>query len=117
MRLFGIGIALLVGFASWPVLAECVAVKYREAPVCLDTFVCTETPKSSFVRTICYDDTKSYMLIKLNDTWYHYCAVDPASVDSLLNALSIGTYYNEHFRSHVMHGPFDCRDHPVPNYP
>ena len=114
MRLFGIGIALLVGFASWPVLAECVAVKYREAPICPDV---PKRQKAALSVRSAMTTPKSYMLIKLNDTWYHYCAVDPASVDSLLNALSIGTYYNEHFRSHVMHGPFDCRDHPVPNYP
>jgi hypothetical protein len=91
-------------------LAECIAIKYRDTPVCLNTFTCTETPQSSFVRQICYDATKSYMLIKLNDTWYHYCAVDRAS--------SVGTYYNQNFRSRgSVHGPFDCRDRPVPNYP
>jgi hypothetical protein len=118
VRLIGIGFALLTGFASWPALAECVAIKYRDTPVCLDSFSCTETPQSSFVRMICYDAAKSYMLIKLNDTWYHYCAVEPASVASLLRASSVGTQYNEQFRSHgAVHGPFDCRDHPVPNYP
>lgn len=48
--------------------AACVAIKYRDTPVCLDTFACTETPQSSFVRQICYDAAKSYMLIKLNET-------------------------------------------------
>jgi len=78
---------------------------------------CNETPQSSFVRKICYDAAKSYMLIELNDTWYHYCAVDSTSVDSLVHASSVGTYYNQHFRSQgPVHGPFDCRDHPVPDY-
>jgi hypothetical protein len=99
-------------------LAECVTIKYRDTPVCLKTFTCTETPQSSFVRQICYDATKSYMLIKLNETWYHYCAVDRSSVDNLIRASSVGTYYNQRFRSQgPVHGPFDCRDHPVPNYP
>lgn len=98
--------------------AACVTVKYRDKPVCLDTFVCTETPQSSFVRQICYDAAKSYMLIKLNDTWYHYCTVDRTSVENLVHASSVGTYYNQHFRSQrLVHGPFDCRDHPIPNYP
>jgi hypothetical protein len=98
--------------------AECITIKYRDTPVCLNTFACTETPRSSFVRTICYDTAKSYMLIKLNETWYHYCSVDRASVDNLIHAGSVGTHYNQHFRSQgPLHGPFDCRDHPVPNYP
>jgi KTSC domain len=99
-----------------PAFAECVTVKYRDTPVCLDTFECTETPQSGFVREVCFDAAKSYMLIKLNDTWYHYCSVDRASVDHLLKGPSVGRNYNQDFRSHgPVHGPFDCRDHPAPD--
>jgi len=111
---------LFVIFGADDVLgrATCVAIKYRDTPVCLDTFICTETPQSSFVQQICYDAAKSYMLIKLNETWYHYCSVDRASIDGLIHASSVGTYYNQHFRSQgPVHGPFDCRDNPVPVYP
>jgi hypothetical protein len=118
MRQSYIAIVLLAQLASSQALAECVPVKYRETPVCLDSFVCTETPQSSFVRSVCFDAAKFYMLIKLNDTWYHYCAVDRVSVENLLKANSVGTYYNQAFRSHgPVHGPFDCRDHPAPDYP
>ena len=87
--------------ASAPAFAECVTVKYRDTAACLDTFKCVETPQSSFVRKICYDAAKSYMLIKLNETWYHYCSVDPKSVDNLIkgtpidNKTSVGRYYNK----------------------
>jgi hypothetical protein len=115
---FGAGIILLSAGLAWPALAECIVVKYRDTPVCLQSFVCTETPQSSFVREVCFDAAKSYMLIKLNDTWYHYCAVDRVSVENLLKADPVGTYYNQAFRSRgPVHGPFDCRDHPVPDYP
>jgi hypothetical protein len=111
--------------ASAPAFAECVTVKYRDTAVCLDTFKCTETPQSSFVREICYDAAKTYMLIKLNETWYHYCSVDPASIKNLIEGTpiddkdpSVGRNYNKNFRSHgATHGPFDCRDHPAPDYP
>jgi hypothetical protein len=117
-RIVSLLLLFTLEFGSQPATAECVTVKYRETPVCLNTFTCTETPQSSFVRSICYDATKLYMLIKLNDTWYHYCAVDSASIDNLTHASSVGTYYNHNFRSQgAVHGPFDCRDHPVPNYP
>ena len=103
--------------ASGSSTAECVTIKYRDTPVCLNTFTCAETPQSSFVRQICYDAPRSYMLIRLNETWYHYCAVDRASVDNLIHASSVGTYYNQNFRSQgPVHGPFDCRDRPVPDY-
>jgi hypothetical protein len=98
--------------------AECVTVKYGDTPVCLDTFECTKTPQSSFVREICFDAAKSYMLIKLKETWYHYCLLDRASVADLLKGPSVGHNYNETFRSRgPVHGPFDCWDHPIPNYP
>ena len=61
-------IILFVGADGAFARAACVAIKYRDTPVCLDTFACTETPQSSFVRQICYDAAKSYMLIKLNET-------------------------------------------------
>jgi hypothetical protein len=110
---------------STSAFAECVTVKYRDTAVCLDAFKCTETPRSSFVREICFDAAKSYMLIKLKETWYQYCSVDPASVDDLLKGSpiddkppSIGRNYNKDFRSQGrVHGPFDCRDHPAPDYP
>jgi hypothetical protein len=117
-RRLGAGIILLSAVLSWPALAECVVVKYRDTPVCLNTFACRETPQSSFVRKVCFDAAKSYLLIKLNDTWYHYCAVDRPSANNLINATSIGAYYNQNFRSRgPVRGPFDCRDHPVPDYP
>jgi hypothetical protein len=101
-----------------PASAECVTVKYRDTAVCLDTFKCTDTARSSYVRTVCYDAAKSYMLIKLKNVWYHYCAVDSASAQNLITAPSVGRHYTEYFRSHKgVHGPFDCRDHPPPSYP
>jgi hypothetical protein len=105
-------------FVSAPAFAECVTVKYRDTPVCSDTFECTDTPQSSFVRRVCFDSAKSYMLILLKETWYDYCSVDRASVDKLLKGPSVGRNYNQDFRSHgSAHGPFDCRDHPRPDYP
>jgi hypothetical protein len=113
-----VGVAVVLAGMSAPAAAECVTIKYRETPVCLDTFKCVETPQSSFVRKVCFDAAKSYLVIKLNDVWYHYCAVDRASFESLTAASSIGSYYNQNFRSRgAVHGPFDCRDHPVPTYP
>jgi KTSC domain len=118
MPIFSMMVIAAVPLTSWPALAECVAIKYRDTPVCLNSFKCTDTPQSSFVREVCFDAAKSYMLIKLNDTWYHYCAVDRASVENLIKAPSVGTYYNQNFRSQgPVHGPFDCQDHPVPTYP
>jgi hypothetical protein len=74
---------------------------------------------SSFVKRICYDQSNQFMVIKLKETWYPDCAIDVATVQALIAAASVGTFYNQVIRSRPdgAHGPFDCRDHPIPNYP
>ena len=67
----------------------------------------------------CYDAPKHFMVIKIKETWYPYCAIDGATVQALITAASVGTFYNQVIRSRPdgSHGPFDCRDHPIPIYP
>lgn len=108
LRLVAILFALAV---NAPASAETVDVKYRGA-VDLKWFSCTDTPRSSFIRRVCYDRPKRYMLIRLNDTWYHYCEITEQVVMQLLNADSAGTYFNRFVRG----GPHDCRLHKPPLY-
>jgi hypothetical protein len=56
------------------------------------------------------------MVIKLKETWYPYCAIHAATVQALITADSVGLFYNAKIRSarDGSHGPFDCRDHPMP---
>ena len=65
------------------------------------------------------DEPKAFMVVKLNETWYPYCEIDAATVQRLIAAESAGTFYNQAIRSRPdgSHGPFDCRDHPMPDYP
>jgi KTSC domain len=102
-----------------PVSAGSVCVKYGPCPLDVSTFTCMDTPKSSFVRRVCYDEPKSFMVIKLNETWYPHCAIDATTVAQLLSAQSAGRFYNRAIRSRPdgTRGPFDCRDHPLPGYP
>lgn len=97
--------------------AEAVCVKYGPCPLDLATFECTDTPRSSFVRRVGYDAPKRFMAILLKTTWYPYCEVDAPSVQALISVPSVGSHYNRFFRSQgSVHGPFDCRDHPLPKY-
>jgi len=96
-------------------VAEMVDVKYR-GPVDLSAFECTDTPRSSFVRRVCYDAEQSYMVIKLQGAYYHYCEIDEQTVAALLSADSIGRFFNAHIKGTGSDGPFDCRTHPAPSY-
>jgi hypothetical protein len=97
--------------------AEIACVKYGPCPLDLSSFACTDTPRSSFIRRVCYDASKLFMTIKLQGTWYPYCNVDEATVQNLLTAESAGRYFNQKIRGHgSRRGPFDCRDNPSPSY-
>jgi hypothetical protein len=56
-------------YVATPLSAETVNVKYRGV-IDLKPFVCTDTPRSSFIQRVCYDKAQSYMLINLRGTYY-----------------------------------------------
>ncbi|WP_210134364.1 KTSC domain-containing protein [Pseudotabrizicola sediminis] len=97
---------LVVGFAK----AETVDVKYQ-GRVSLHTFDCAPTKPSSLVKRLCFDEARSYLLVDLTGTFYHYCAVDPETVSEWRSASSLGRFYNDNIKG----GQFDCRVQGVPD--
>lgn len=91
--------------------AECVEVKYRGA-IPIKTFDCRTVTDSSLVNSMCYDQAAAYMLIELAGTYYHYCLIEPVTVERLLEAPSKDQFYHQNIR-----GNYDCRIHPAPPYP
>jgi hypothetical protein len=106
----------LAPIAASAAVADSVCVKYGPCPLDLSSFRCADTSRSSFVRNVCYDERNRFMVMKLNETWYPYCGIDARTVEALVSAPSIGSFYNEKIRSKRdgTHGPFDCRDHGIP---
>jgi hypothetical protein len=100
---------------STPVSSETVDVKYRGV-VDLKPFVCTDTPRSSFIQRVCYDKAQSYMLINLKGVYYHYCELPAATYDAFMVASSMGRFYNQNIKGTGSDGPFDCHTHKVPSY-
>jgi KTSC domain len=108
-RLINTIIPLLVLCAS-PARSETVDIKYR-GPLDLAPFACTDVTRSSFIRRVCFDRAQSYMVISLNGTYYHYCSIPTSTVEALMDAESMGRFFNTHVK-----GRFDCRLNPVPQY-
>lgn len=98
-----------------PAIAETVNVKYR-GPVPLDTFDCPALKRSSVVKRICYDAAKSYLIVKLRSTYYHYCSVQPSLFKKWVQAPSLGRFYNQQVKVSSNGGRYDCRTKPVPKY-
>lgn len=107
-----VGVALVA--ASGSLSAETVDVRYR-GPVDLAKFDCTGELDSSVVKRVCYNAEHAYMLIRLKQTWYHYCEIDQGTVDALLAAESKGRFYNSNIKDSGTGGKFGCRDKPVPD--
>ena len=96
--------------------AETVYVKYRGA-VDLELFSCKDVATSDFIHRVCYLENAKYLVIKLNQTYYHYCEIDATTVKNLLLSESMGKYFNANIRGSGQNGPFDCRTHQVPELP
>ena len=101
-----ISVLFLSGFTT-SVYAEHVFVKYR-GMVNLALFECVDT-ESSLIHRLCYLKDKSYLVVLLGSTYYHYCRVPSATVAAWIAADSKGTYYSTKIR-----GRFDCRLGGVP---
>lgn len=94
--------------------AETVQVKYH-GPVSLDAFACADVSENSDVSRICYDKAERYMVIRLKTTYYHYCAIDAATVQGLQSAKSKRDFFESRIRGSGKDGPFDCRSKPIPS--
>lgn len=91
-----------------------VYVKYRDTglvDVNNDSFRYKDMSRSSFVRSAWYDDTENYMIVKLKDTYYHYCDLPISVWDSFIKASSFGSFYEDKIQ-----GDYSCRYQEVPSY-
>ena len=104
-----LSLSVLIG-AVGACRSETVDVKYR-GPVDLAPFKCEAVDRSSFIRRVCYDASNSYMIVLLNQTYYHYCDIDRVTVDTFEAAESMGRYFNASIKGH-----FDCQTGRVPSY-
>ena len=110
LRLLSVVLVLTAELAGQQARSESVDVKYR-GTVNLAPFSCSDVERSSFIKRVCYDASNQYMLISLNGTYYHYCAIDADTISSLLSAPSMGRLFNSEIK-----GRFDCRVNRVPSY-
>jgi hypothetical protein len=117
MRVIPIIFLLLFGT---PLQAEEACPKYREGCVPLEHFECSDVTHTRDIHRICYNQNARYMIIWLDRrkgvTPYHYCDIGPDVITALKSAVDMYAYYLENIRSKPTgeHGPYDCRDHPVP---
>jgi hypothetical protein len=83
--------------------ADSVAVKYR-GTIDLASYSCSWIERSSFINRVCFSNQRLSLVLLLKDTYYEYCRVPKNTYTELMDASSMGRYYNQSVKSH-----FDCR--------
>lgn len=114
MLRFVLLVASCVASISWAE-TEIVEVEYR-GNVDLKPFNCTDITRSSFISRVCYDEINQYMLIQLELTYFHYCELPTATLNALLEAPSMGQFFDKNIKGTGADGPYDCRTRRIPQY-
>lgn len=91
--------------------AHLVDVEFRDTPVNLwnDKLEEGDVSGSSFVYGAFYDSEDGYLILNLNDAYYHYCSVPSDVWQGLLDADSHGSFYNSDIK-----GQYGCQGSEVP---
>ena len=109
--------ALLACFAlaGAPVLADELCPKYGNC-VPEAAFDCQDVDRSSVVKRVCYNEEKSYLIIRLTSAYYHYCEIDKTTVGQFLAADSMGSFYSSNIKDSGTGGAFSCKGKTVPTF-
>lgn len=103
---------LIILFLVTSTSAETIYIKYK-GYVDVDNghFTHLKLKHSSLVKDMYYDSNSKYLLVRLKNTYYHYCAIPNNIVGQWMESSSLGRYYNSYIR-----GNYDCRINPIPRY-
>ena len=104
--------ALLMAVGCGSVSAETVEVEVAyHGWVDLDRLKCTEIAPGSRVQRVCYDEANRYLVVRYEEIWRHFCAVEAAIVDRLLVAPAIDRRFGS-----IIENQYECRAETLPNY-
>jgi hypothetical protein len=88
--------ALLAVLFNSAVTTESVDVAGR-GPVDLAAFACTDTPRSTVVARVCYNEEQGHLLVSVRGIYEEYCRVPVAAFQSLITAPSMGKFFRDQF--------------------
>src|SRR5436853_306336 len=77
-----------------PVTTETVDVHGRGA-VDLAPFACTDTPRSTVVQRVCYDEAQSRLLVNAGGAYSEYCRLPAAAFNAFVVAPSMGQFFRQ----------------------
>ena len=88
--------------------AETIEAKHQ-GRVDLASFSCQDVTRSSTISRVCYENEGRRMLVQLHAVYHAYCDVLADIRDGLLNARSMGRYYQTNIEAAREQGRYGCR--------
>lgn len=98
---------MMAVFWTAPVTMETVEVAGRGA-IDLAPFSCSDTPRSTVVRRVCYDRQRKHLLVRVGDSYSEYCRLPPVIFDTFVTAPSMGQFYRTRIAAAAGAGLFTC---------
>src|SRR3954463_16177205 len=90
-----------------PVVTENADVSGRGA-IDLAPFACTDTPRSSIVQRVCYDEAQHYLLVNVRGRYFDHCELPAAIFNAFVAAPSMGQFYRQNIAASDRKAPFNC---------
>jgi len=103
IRSIAIMLALL---CTSPVTTEMAEVPGRGS-VDLEPFTCTDTPRSTVVQRVCFDEARGHLLVNVGGTYSEHCRLSTATFRAFVGASSMGQFYRQRLASASQ---FACND-------
>jgi len=85
--------------SSMQIDAREISVKYLNDKVNVINFIEYELKKSSFVKEMFYKPSQKYLIVRLNNTFYHCCEIPQRKVTDWVSSISLGSFYIKHIRN------------------
>ncbi|MCP4618586.1 MAG: KTSC domain-containing protein [Bradyrhizobium sp.] len=96
---------MLALLCASPVTTEAVDVRGR-GEIDLAPFNCTDTPRSTVVQRVCYDEARRHLLVNVSGAYSEYCRLPAATFAALIVAPSMGQYLRQNIAAATAR--FDC---------
>ena len=90
--------AILALLSTTPVITETVQVRGR-GPIELESYACTDTPRSTIVQRVCYDEARSHLLVSSGGTYSEYCGLSASTFEAFVIASSMGHFFRQRIAS------------------
>lgn len=77
-------------------------------PIDLTPFVCTDITRSTMIARACYDEARRLAVLDVRSTYRQFCGMPKATFKALLDAPSMGQFYNKKIDGKASGHPFRC---------